>query len=534
MDEKKAYDVFFLKISAENSIETTYNTYNDKEERGPEARVAENADLRDDLQKGIESLKAGELEGREEDIRRLGRNLYRTVFPDRVGEFFEKALQSVLDDRTTDTSRWLRVIFDVHPKSDVFGWPLEFLYCPKNELWLATERSYITLSRHLTLEGRFDLERQKPPLRALVVISDPDELGGVITTRVLEEIGKLASPASGGGQAEEKRMIVKVLGRVKDYQQPISGIEHLNEPTKYASFMDQICEWKPHVLHFIGHGKLDKNEGFLALMDDDNHVDWVKSEHICQLFSDWKPRLVLLQACQSAMSGTEPGFMSLADRIFKKNIPAVVAMQFSITNNYASRFAQGFYEALRDGKDVDAAVQIGRAKITSQVRWMNRDFGAPVLFIYKPDAIIQPLSARSQKFSAQISQQSTSLPKAVLTPVQKASRSIQKALECLEKEESERAVDWIDDVLNSPDEIPKIVQNRLMDAKDCIENDSLGGAVQRLNKALGSLEARSITVEAKKGKLLDSTQDQLKLQPTGAGKSPSSLGERKGKEYKNA
>jgi hypothetical protein len=47
----------------------------------------------------------------------------------------------------------------VHPKSTVFAWPMEFLFCPRMELWLATERSFLTLSRHLTLGGTLDLRR---------------------------------------------------------------------------------------------------------------------------------------------------------------------------------------------------------------------------------------------------------------------------------------------------------------------------------------------------------------------------------------
>jgi len=86
--------------------------------------------------------------------------------------------------------------------------------------------------------------------------------------------------------------------------------------------------------------------------------------------------------------------MSLADHLARFNIPAVVAMQYAITNDYATQFAVGFYEALRDGKDVDAAVQSGRWKIWSASRrGQERDFGAPVLFTYRPDCIIEPLSS---------------------------------------------------------------------------------------------------------------------------------------------
>lgn len=515
MDDQRDFDVFRLKISAENSIACDCTAYNNHESHGPEAQVADNPDLREDIADGIANLRDGKLDGRQEEIRRLGRNLYRAIFPDKVGSFFEEALKEVLSDRATNTNRWLRIIIEVHPKSDVFGWPLEFLYCPRNELWLATERSYIALSRHLTVEAIFDLSPQARPLRTLVIISDPDKLHGVISTRVLEEIGRLADVIPESGTGPEVGMEVKVVGRVKDYQRQIPGIQYLDQPAEYSTLMGLIPDWRPHVLHFIGHGQFEGSEGALALMKDDD-VDWVKADDISQLFSAWQPRLVLLQACQSAVSGTEPGFMSLADRIFKRSIPAVVAMQFQITNDYASQFAQGFYEALRDGKDVDAAVQIGRAKITSQVRWNNRDFGAPVLFTYKPDAIMQPLSRRTLKFSTPVFQHATNLEKPMSTAAERLARLIREAMDYLVQGRVVQAVDSIDDVLAGADQLPGEEQSRLEDAKRQIAQGEGDRAMLRLSKVLSSLEASPTLLGSETGKRFDSGQDKLRLQPSSA------------------
>lgn len=511
MDANRDFDVFRLTISADNSITYGCITYNNQLIMGPGEKVADNPDLREDISHGIDDLTAGRLDGRQDDIRRLGRNLYRAIFPGEVGSVFERELKEVVSDRATNVNRWLRIVIEVHPKSEVFGWPLEFLYCPRNELWLATERSYIALSRHLTVHAELNLQPQARPLRTLVIISDPAELPGVIATKVLEEIGRLADVTPESGTSPEVGMEVKVVGRVKDYQRQIPGIQYLEQPAEYSLLMGLIRDWRPHVLHFIGHGRREENEGALALTKDD-HVDWVNADDISQLFSAWQPRLVLLQACQSAVSGTEPGFMSLADRIFKRSIPAVVAMQFQITNDYASQFAQGFYEALRDGKDVDAAVQIGRAKITTQVRWTNRDFGAPVLFTYEPDAIVQPFSRRTPKFSTPTFQAPATLEKPLLTTAQRLSRDIQKAMEYLENGDLDVAKDWIEDVLKEADQLPRAVQLRLNDAKGLVEQGEPKPAADRLSKALSSLEASPALLQVGMGKVLESTQDKLRLQ----------------------
>ncbi|MBI5298224.1 MAG: CHAT domain-containing protein [Chloroflexi bacterium] len=512
MEERRDYDQFRLKINANDSIEVSHFDTTNQEHPGPEAKVSDDPSLRDDIRDYLVKLGMSTLDGG--DIQRLGRNLYNAIFPGQVGVFFEQTLQGILNERQDrKTNRWLRVIIDVHPKSTVFAWPMEFLFCPRMELWLATERSFLTLSRHLTLGGTLDLRLQEPPLRTLVVISDPDKLGGVISTKVLEEIGRLATP---GGSGEEKNMDVKVLGRLKSYQQDIPGIDYLDQPASYENIMDLIKEeWQPHVLHFIGHGKFEQNEGFLGLMksDEEGLVDWISADHISQLFSDWKPRLVLLQACQSAQSGTEPGFMSLADRIFKRNIPAVVAMQFTITNDFATIFAQGFYEALRDGKDVDAAVQIGRSKITAKVRWTNRDFGAPVLFTYRPDAIMQPLPSRSTRVtqSAVMDKNST-----YMTAVQRVTRKIQNALKCLGdgggEVDAERARGWMDDIIELKEEALVKVKNRISDARECLDMGDEPGAVKRLREALNSSDLKSPAVEAKQVKGFESGQEQPRLQ----------------------
>jgi hypothetical protein len=362
-------------------------------------------------------------------------------------------------------------------------------------------------------------------LRALIIISDPGELNGVISTKVLEEIGGLANTPAGG---EEKSMDVKVLGRVKDYQKEIPGIHYLGQVAKYENIMDLIKEdWQPHVLHFIGHGKFEQNEGFLGLMKDEegHQVDWASADDISQLFSDWKPRLVLLQACQSAQSGSEPGFMSLADRIFKRNIPAVVAMQYTIANDFATMFAHGFYQALRDGKDVDAAVQIGRSKITAKARWTNRDFGAPVLFTYRPDAIMQPLTSRLGKASQAFSPDKEA---AFLTNIQRVVRKVQYALNCLgdtgEEVDLERAKSWLDEVIELKDESLVKVQKKLVDAKQCLDMEDIENAVKRLRQLLLSPELKLPVIDAKQGKGFEGGQEQPKLTQVSPAERPPLMG----------
>jgi hypothetical protein len=321
------------------------------------------------------------------DIKHLGEWLYRAIFPGEVGVLFEEALRALTADRRGGKrDLWLRVVIDVHPESQVYWWPLEFLYCKRETCWLAAESPRIALSRRTTYEHRVDLQRQWASLRVLVVMSMPKQRAGEITAQLLQEMAKLT-----GGEPL-KSMEIRLLGKVEGYED-IPGIEYLREPATYDRLEWHLDNWGPHMLHFIGHGSSEEKtkRGFIGLVDaeDEENMDWCKADVISKkLRESAEMRLVLLQGCEGAESETEPGFMNFTENLARHNIPAVVGMGFAISNDHATKFAAGFYEALLRGKDIDQAVQAGRRKI-----WYKGEepyFGAPVLFTHSPKGILRP------------------------------------------------------------------------------------------------------------------------------------------------
>lgn len=402
ISKEKEYDQFELVIQSNDEIRATRDSH-DKLRETASARLIDDDQLLGYIRTGIDKLKDDEDD--LEDIERLGRDLYEAIFQGDIGKLFEESINSLMKDRRTNKNRCLRLIIDVNPKSVVFDWPLEFLRY-KDQFWLAKEKPALTLSRRISFKGKsgiIDLNPQTPPLRLLVIVSKPTdkELGGVITTKVLEKIGSLAETDPNiEGLGTEKRMEVNVLGQISDYEKRIPGIKYLNQPATYENIINLTSELydqdrEPHVIHFIGHGKYDR-EGFLGLVDREGKVDWVRAKDISDLFNNWKPRLILLQACEGSKKDPGPGFISLADHLIQRSVPAVVAMQFSITNNYATLFAEGFYEALRDRYNIDEAVQNGRWKMYNKERGQNHHFGNPVLIAYDPEVFI--LFSKSSRY----------------------------------------------------------------------------------------------------------------------------------------
>jgi hypothetical protein len=66
-------------------------------------------------------------------------------------------------------------------------------------------------------------------------------------------------------------------------------------------------------------------------------------------------RLVVLNACEGARSARDDPFGGMAQALVRRGIPAVVTMQFEISDAAALVFSQPFYQAIADGLQVDVA-----------------------------------------------------------------------------------------------------------------------------------------------------------------------------------
>lgn len=315
----------------------------------------------------------------------LGTHLYQGLFFEQ-GSFFEAALKEAREAKQRLCVR-LQFGKDAEELSHL---PWEYLYYPgsdtSNAFFLSTDVNLV-LARYMPL----GLVKSSPPkpeerMRVLIVISEPAELGPVVAGPVLEAIKRL----------------------VEKYQYPIDFSE-LDKPT-IESFLDILQQERPHVLHFIGHGRYKREKiGQIALLKpNETSVEWCPDKTFAEYFRrvDECPRLVFLHLCQSALSDDlgafTANFAALAPQLILANIQAVVAMQHPISNDQAITFCRAFYRNLAEGKPIDDAVQAGRVQIitTDPNAYDTRVFGTPVLYMRRSDSIIQPVgTARERKGS---------------------------------------------------------------------------------------------------------------------------------------
>jgi hypothetical protein len=141
-----------------------------------------------------------------------------------------------------------------------------------------------------------------------------------------------------------------------------------------------------HVFHFIGHGRIDRSKatGELALVDEYGRADWIDADRLGVMLKDHPSiRLVVLNSCEGAGSLTEDPSAGIAQRLVQSGVPAVIAMQFEITDAAAIEFGNRFYASLSIGKPIDTAVADARKAIFlhgNDVEW-----GTPVLYLRSPD-----------------------------------------------------------------------------------------------------------------------------------------------------
>ena len=156
-----------------------------------------------------------------------------------------------------------------------------------------------------------------------------------------------------------------------------------------ATLYDRIQDGAPQIVHFMGHGTVDTlyKEGALVLEGRGGKRDLLHASMFATFFTgNPMPRLVILNACLTAAAGnrerarTFSAFASVAAALSASGLPAVIAMQSTIRDDYAIRFTERLYEGLIQNLPVEAALSRARAAMSALDRYVL-DWAAPVLYL---------------------------------------------------------------------------------------------------------------------------------------------------------
>jgi CHAT domain-containing protein len=146
-------------------------------------------------------------------------------------------------------------------------------------------------------------------------------------------------------------------------------------------------EW--HVFHFIGHGgappssdgDIGEEEGFIVFSDGQGGYREVGARDLTIPLRGGPSvdslRLVVLNCCDSARATAKNPLSSPAAALVAAGVPAVVAMQFPISDHGAIQFAGVFYGELTQGRAVEAAITSARRRMWAKP---SIEWGIPVLY----------------------------------------------------------------------------------------------------------------------------------------------------------
>jgi len=293
-----------------------------------------------------------------EAIRSVGGRLYEAIFSGGVRDCLASSLS-----KAEMRNAGLRLRLHISDTPELNDYPWEYLYNASGNRFLSLSE-YTPLIRYLNLPQRIRPLTIDAPLAILVMISSPSDHVDLDVEAEWEQLNKALAGLTDSGQVRVKRLVKPSL----------------------AELQRELRAGAYHVLHFVGHGEFDlgTEEGGLVLCDETGRGRVVTGERLGTILHDHRSlRLVVLNACEGARSSPTDPFAGVAQTLVQQGIPAVIAMQFEITDQAAIIFAREFYAATSDGYPVDAALTAARKAIYAEEN--DTEWGTPVLFLRAPN-----------------------------------------------------------------------------------------------------------------------------------------------------
>lgn len=182
-------------------------------------------------------------------------------------------------------------------------------------------------------------------------------------------------------------------------------------------------------LHFVGHGDVINGRGCLRLNRSGLEPDWIDDESLGELVRNRRAlKLVVLNSCRGAEVSSSHAFAGVAPQLVLAGVPAVVAMQFPITDEEALAFVHAFYHALFQGSgrgSVDAAITAARSALSRDFRG-TRAVGLPVLFMRYNEGVLFQVVAEAETRPATVTPHDVARETAILRETDTAIHKIKQ------------------------------------------------------------------------------------------------------------
>jgi CHAT domain len=289
----------------------------------------------------------------------FGKSLYKALFHGRLAEIWAATYT-----HARDLGRGVRLKI-ITPDAPVALIPWELLCSPRGD--------YLCLSEATPLVRYFLVGKPRSPL----LVRPPLRFLGVLS--------------AGGGErldlARERALVDAELEPLRT--RGLARVEWLEGPTK-RQLLEAICREDWHVLHFAGHGTFDpkSSQGLLSMAPEGGGPEYLRATDLRMLLAD-RPsvRLVFLNSCDGAVGGVNDLFSSTAALVAEAGIPAVLAMQFPISDDVATTFAQRVYRRIAAGAPLERAFAEARKDVYIGG---SHEWATPVLFMRSAEGALLP------------------------------------------------------------------------------------------------------------------------------------------------
>lgn len=261
----------------------------------------------------------------------------------------------------------LRIRLSVEKAGELARLPWEFLRDPSRD-FLALSRStpVVRYTPQLTLRRPLNVTI---PLRVLVMISTPTNFPALDVEGEWQRLQEATADL-------QKRGLLQ--------------LERLNEATLIA-LQRKMRSSDYHIFHYIGHSDFNATtqQGVLVF---ESERDPAQGQIITgvslgqELGEESSIRLVVINSCHSARRPERDALTGIASGLVARGIPAVVAMQFEISDDAAKAFAEEFYRAISETLPIDTAVSEARRAISNRVG--NIEWAIPILYMRSDDGVL--------------------------------------------------------------------------------------------------------------------------------------------------
>jgi tetratricopeptide (TPR) repeat protein len=149
----------------------------------------------------------------------------------------------------------------------------------------------------------------------------------------------------------------------------------------FEELRERINEFRPHIVHLTGHGRVEEDGGYFAFEDEQGRPELRRSQEIGQLFAGSGVQCAFVSGCETGRAPAVTTLGGVCQGLVGEGVPLAIGWAASILDDVANALAATFYGTVAAGQTVDRAlVQARQAVRPACERRGDLSWSLPVLY----------------------------------------------------------------------------------------------------------------------------------------------------------